>query len=69
MKIRYRKTKWWNLVHYNYFHKKLFKDYYNKKKNFTNKEIKKYKLFQKIDDLITLRNWTWLRVFIWKLEK
>ena len=25
-------------------------------------------LYQKIDDIITLRNWKWLRVFIWKLD-
>jgi len=72
MKVRihfqYRRTLWWHFIHYNYFHKKLFKKFYPKKAKPTEKQIKKYHLYQKIDDIITLRNWNWLRIFIWKLD-
>jgi len=68
MKFNYRKTKWWKFIHYNYFHKQLLKYYYIRKSNFTNKQVKKYKMYQKIDNLITLRNITWLRVLIFKLS-
>lgn len=70
MKILYRKTKWWKFIHYNYFHKKLFKEFYvRKQKNFTPDKLKKYELYKKLDNLITLRNIDWLRILIWKLEK
>jgi len=65
--FRYRKTWWWKLIHYNYFHKRLFKEFY-KRKSFSEKQVKKYHSFQKLDDLITIRNWEWLRIFIWKLD-
>lgn len=69
MRIRYTKTKWWKFIHYNYFHKKLFKEYYvRKRRNFTDKEIRKYKLYQKLDDLITLRKVDWLRIILWGIE-
>ena len=71
MKIRfkYRKTLWWKFIHYNYFHKRLFKEFYIRRRtHFSENEIKKYHLFQKIDDLITLRKVKWIRVLIFKLE-
>jgi len=69
-KFLYRKTRWWKFIHYNYFHKKLFKEFYvQRKRPFTGKEIKKYHLYQKLDDLITLRKVDWLRILIWKLER
>jgi len=69
IKFIYRKTWWWKVVHYNYFHKRLFREFYiQRKKPFTKEEIKKYHRFQKIDDLITLRNVRWLREYIWRLE-
>lgn len=69
MKIhfKYRKTWWWHFVHYNYFHRRLFKKFYVRKKH-SEAEIRKYHIFQFIDDLITLRSCKWLRVFIWKLD-
>ena len=66
-RFRYRGNWWWKKVHYNYFHKRLFKEYYVQHKRFTEKEYKKYQLFIKLDDLITLRKVGWLRRFIWKL--
>jgi hypothetical protein len=70
MKIRfkYRGCWWWKIVHYNYFHKKIFKNYYVQKNRLTDKQIRKYQLYIKLDDLITLRKVDWLRIFIWKLE-
>ena len=70
IRFRYRKTLWWKFVHYNYFHKQLFKKYYiqKRRKPFSDKEIKKYQLYIKLDDLITLRKVDWLREFIWRLE-
>lgn len=69
MKFNYRKTKWYKKIHYNYFHKRLFKEFYTqKKKVFTKNEIQKYRLFIILDDLFTLRNIKWLRILIWKLE-
>jgi hypothetical protein len=60
---------WWKFIHYNYFHKRLFKEYYTqKKRNFTKQEIKKYKLFIKLDYLISLKNIKWLSILIFKLE-
>ncbi len=69
IKYKYRKTWWWRKVHYNYFHKRLFKEFYVQNKKLTSKQIKKYHLYQKIDDLITLRKINWIRILIWKLEK
>ena len=66
MKIFYRRTIWWKFIHYNYFHKQLFKYYYVKTKKHNTKEIKKYKLYQQIDDIITLRKIDWLRILIFK---
>jgi hypothetical protein len=70
VRFRYRRTLWWKFVHYNYFHKQLFKKYYiqKRRKPFSDKEIKKYELYKKLDDLITLRKVDWLRDFIWRLE-
>jgi len=48
MKIRfkYRKTWWWRFVHYNYFHKQLFRKYYVRRRSaLTEKEIKKYQRY------------------------
>jgi len=65
----YRKTLWWRFVHYNYYHKRLFKEFYTqKKRDYTEKDIEKYHKFQKYDDLITLRNIDWLRKFIFYIE-
>jgi hypothetical protein len=64
-KIIYRGTWWWKKVHYNYFHRKLFKNYYGSKKKFSKWKIKKYQLYIKLDDLITLRKVDWLRKAIW----
>ena len=74
--IKYRGCWWWRVVHYNYFHKKLFKNFYlsdatREKRHLpppTKFEIKKYHLYQKIDDIITLRRWDRVRILIWKLE-
>ena len=56
LRIQNRKKRWWwKIVHYNYFHKKLFKEYYVQKKSFTEKQIRKYQLYIKLDNLITLR--------------
>ena len=68
IKFDYHKTWWWKKVHYNYFHRRLFKEYYVKRKSFSEKQIKKYKRFQKIDDIITLRKVGWLRRVIFFLE-
>jgi hypothetical protein len=69
IKFLYRKTRWWKFIHYNYFHKKLFKKYYVQHGRLKEKEIRQYHLYQKIDDLITLRKVDWIRTLIWKLEK
>lgn len=69
IKYKYRKTKWWSKVHYNYFHRKLYREFYVQNKKFTPRQIFKYRLYQKLDNLITLRNVGWLREFIWRLEK
>lgn len=68
IRFRYRRTWWWKKVHYNYFHKKLFKEYYVQRRRFTEKQIRKYELYKKLDNLITLRKVDWLRKFIWYLE-
>ncbi len=68
IRFRYRRTWWWKIVHYNYFHKKLFKEYYVQRRKFTDKQLRKYQLYIKLDDLITLRKVDWLRKFIWYLE-
>ena len=68
IKYKYRNSLWWNFIHYNYFHKRLFKEFYTqKKRKHTEKQIKMYHLFSKIDDLITLRNVKWIRVLIFKI--
>ena len=61
--MKYRDTKYWNFIHYNYFHKRLFTEFYVKDKTFTRIEIVKYHLFQFIDDLITLRKIGFVRDF------
>jgi hypothetical protein len=66
--FQYRKTWWWHFIHYNYFHKRLFKEFYRRKVKFSASQVKKYHLFQKIDDIITLRKWDWLRNIIWQLD-
>jgi len=63
-----KKIWWWNFVHYNYFHKKLFKEYYGNRKKFTPKQIKKYHFYQWIDDIITLRKVGWYHTVLFKLE-
>ena len=69
-RIQNRKKRWWwNIVHYNYFHKKLFKEYYIQKKSFTKWQTRKYKLYILLDDLITLRfSKLWLKTQF-KLER
>ena len=70
IKFIYRKTKWRRFIHYNYFHRKLFKEFYvQRKRPFTEKQIKKYRRYQKLDDLITLRKIGWLRILIWKVDR
>lgn len=64
--FNYRRTWWWNIVHYNYFHKVLFREFYHKKPKLKNRN---YYLYKKLDDIITLRNVKWLRILIFKLEK
>jgi len=68
LRYRYRKSWWWKKVHYNYFHKRLFKEYYVRRKSFTEKEIRKYKRFIRYDNFITLRKVGWLRRLIFFLE-
>ncbi len=70
IKFLYRKTAWWRLIHYNYFHRKLFKEFYvQRKRPFTEEQIKKYRRYEKLDNLITLRKIDWLRILIWRLER
>jgi hypothetical protein len=70
IKYNYRHSLWWKIVHYNYFHRRLFKEYYTqKKRKWSPKQIRKYKLFIKIDNIITLRRIKWLNVFIFMLER
>ena len=64
--IKYRGYRWWKFIHYNYFHKQLFKKYYVRKKILSPSEIKKYKRYIIYDNLITLRNIRLLRLFIWR---
>lgn len=72
MKIRIPNRKdiwWWRFVYYNYFHKKLFREFYVQKKKFSEKEIRKYHRYQKIDDFITLRKVDWYHKILFRLER
>lgn len=59
----YRRTWWWHFIHYNYFHRILFKELYPRKPKLKNRN---YELYKKLDNLITLRNVGFIRRFVWK---
>ena len=70
LEFQYRKKLWWwKVVHFNYFHKRLFKEYYVQKKNFSKAEIRKYQIFIVLDNLITFRYFKWYHNILFYFEK